>query len=56
MFSIINNLIGLAVLIATVMLTSWSWWISIPVGLVLMTVVTVVLGIAKNKLAGPKTV
>lgn len=55
MFSIVNNLIGLAVLAAVILLSGWSWWVSIPVGLILMTVVTVVLGIAKNKLATPKS-
>lgn len=51
MFGIVNNLIGLAVLVLFVMAVDWSWWISIPVGLVLMTVTTIVLGIVKNKIA-----
>jgi len=55
MFSIINNLIGVALLIVTVMFSGWSWWISIPVGLVLMTIVPLVLGILKNKFTAPKT-
>lgn len=55
MFAILNNALGLAVLVATVMLTEWSWWVSIPLGLVLMTVVTVGLGIVKSKLVAPKS-
>lgn len=55
MFSIVNNLIGVALLVCTVMFSGWSWWISIPVGLILMTVVPLVLGILKNKITAPKT-
>lgn len=55
MFGLINNAIGIAVLILTVMFSGWSWWISIPVGLVLMGAVSFALGFLKNKLAAPKS-
>jgi len=56
MFSIINNLIGLAVLVGIVMFSGWSWWVSIPLGLIAMTVVTIVLALIKNKVLSTKAV
>ena len=56
MFSIINNLIGLAVLVGIVMLSGWSWWVSIPLGLIATTVVTIVLALIKNKVLSTKAV